>query len=213
MLLLVGKSQWSTSLGRHWHVLMAPSGKQALQYVGTHKFDLIVVDAVSMRTSGMRICRMVKQSFPDVPMIHIQSEAYRDDAKIADVTLYSPLTARKLIGVANRLLEPETVALIQCGPFEMNPTTRILTVNGQDVQLNPKLADLIELFFRHPNEILSRETIMKQVWDTSYMGDTRTLDVHIRHARNVLESGQKHPQFLKTVRGVGYCLVIQPEDN
>jgi DNA-binding response OmpR family regulator len=146
-------------------------------------------------------------------MIHIQSEAYRDDAKIADVTLYSPLTARKLIGVANRLLEPETVALIQCGPFEMNPTTRMLTVDGQDIQLNPKLADLIELFFRHPNEILSRETIMKRVWDTSYMGDTRTLDVHIRHARNVLESGQKRPQFLKTVRGVGYCLAIQPEDD
>ncbi len=211
-ILLVGKPQRSISLQRHWDVVVAPSGKRAIQYADTHTFDLIIVDAVSMRTSGERICRLIKSQFTDCDMIHIHPKSTNKTTKIAEVTLCPPLSARRLIGVIHRLLDDNIHSSIQCGPFEMNPTTRTLTAHGQDVQLNPKLADLIELFFKHPNEILDRETIMKRVWDTSYMGDTRTLDVHIRHARNVLENGQKRPQFLKTVRGVGYRLEVQLND-
>lgn len=212
-ILLVGKPQRSTSLERHWKVEIAPSGKQALQYADTHTIDIIIVDAVSMRTSGERICQTIKAKFPDCPMIHLHPKTQYDTPKIADVTLCAPVSARKLIGFVNRLLEDETSATIQCGPFKMNPTTRTLTAHGQEVQLNPKLAELLELFFKHPNQVLDRETIMKQVWDTNYMGDTRTLDVHIRHARNVLENGHKRPQFLKTVRGVGYCLEVQVDNS
>jgi len=212
-ILLVGKSQRATSLERNWNVIVASSGKNALQYTDTHQFDLVIVDAVSMRTSGERICRSLKKQFAGCPMIHIQPKNRNDMAKIAEVTLCPPLSARRLIGVINRLFDDETTSIIQCGPFEMNPTTRILTAHGQETQLNPKLANLIELFFTHPNEVLDRETIMKQVWDTNYMGDTRTLDVHIRHARNVLENGHQRPQFLKTVRGVGYCLEVQTKPS
>ncbi len=97
---------------------------------------------------------------------------------------------------------------ICCGPFVLNRTTRILQAHGQEVQLQPKLAELIELFMTYPNQVLARETIMQQVWNTNYMGDTGTLNVHIRYARNVLEEDNQKPVYLKTVRGVGYRLEV-----
>ena len=207
-ILLIGDAKRESSLQRNWEVVIAPSGKQALDIADQHPFDLIVVDAKSMRTSGIRICRTLKNRFPDAQMIHIQAKRAVDTEKIADVTLCSPVSSRKLVGVINRLLNVKQIHTIHCGPFEMNPTTRILVAHGQEIQLNPKLATLIELFFTHPNQVLDRETIMKQVWDTNYMGDTRTLDVHIRHVRNVLENGNQTPHYLKTIRGVGYRLDI-----
>lgn len=205
----MGKSQWATSLERNWQVTVAHSGKDATQYTDTLSVDLIIVDAVAMRTSGVRICRKLQKQFPGCPMIHIQPKSSVENAKVADVTLCPPLTKRKLSSFVNRMLGEDDLSSIQCGPFEINPTTRILIAHGQEVQLNPKLADLIELFFTHPNEVLDRETIMKRVWNTNYLGDTRTLDVHIRHARNVLENGAQRPKYLKTVRGVGYRLEVQ----
>lgn len=212
-ILLIGDARRGSSLQRNWQVVIAPSGKQAMQYADQYLFDLIVVDAESMRTSGERICRSLKSVFPDAQMIHIQPKTNADTEKVADVTLYPPLSSRKLVGVINRQLNVQKMNTINCGPFKMNPATRILQAHGQEIQLNPKLAKLIELFFIHPNKILDRETIMKEVWDTNYMGDTRTLDVHIRHVRNVLENGTKAPRYIKTIRGVGYRLVIQPDTN
>lgn len=208
-ILLIGHANRKSSLQRHWNVIVVPSGKQAIEQAETNQFDLVVVDAVSMRTSGERICRAVKKVFTQCPMIHIHPKSASEVDKVAEITLYPPVSARKLVGVINRLFDADDeMPQIRCGPFKMNSTTRILQAHGQEIQLNPKLADLLELFFTHPNEVIERETIMKQVWDTNYMGDTRTLDVHIRHARNVLENGNKKPRYLKTVRGVGYCLEV-----
>lgn len=213
-ILLIGSSNRESSLQRHWDVNVAPSGKQAISYAEMYQFNLIIVDAVSMRTSGERICRAVKKVYTQCPMIHIQPKLTTPIEKVADITLCPPVSARKLVGVINRLFDVEDeMEQIRCGPFKMNSTTRILQAHGQEIQLNPKLANLLELFFTHPNEVIERETIMQQVWDTDYMGDTRTLDVHIRHARNVLENGNKKPRYLKTVRGVGYCLEVPPSSQ
>ncbi len=157
-----------------------------------------------MRTTGERICRAVRLHYPNCPMIHIQPERDLNLAKVADVTLSPPFSTRKLIGVVSRILQEGLMDTICCGPFVLNRTTRILQAHRQEVQLQPKLAELIELFMTHPNQVLARETIMQQVWNTNYMGDTRTLNVHIRYARNVLEEDNQKPVYLKTLRGVGY---------
>lgn len=211
-ILLIGNSKRDSSLKRHWEVIIAPSGKQAVTYADQYQFDLVIVDAISMRTSGERICRSVKKVYPQCPMIHIQPKPNKPTDKIADITLNPPISSRKLLGVINRLFDDNT-EVIRCGPFEMNLTTRILQAHGQEFQLNPKLSDLLELFFTNPNQVIDRETIMKRVWDTNYMGDTRTLDVHIRHVRNALENGYKRPHYLKTVRGVGYRLEVNPNGD
>ena len=212
-ILLIGNHKRSTSLHRNWEVVVYSSGKQAIQNADKHRYDLVIVDAASLRTSGERMCRALKKVFPNVLMIHIQPRNDIETEKVADVTLSPPLSSRKLVGIISRLLNMQNSNSIACGPFEINPVTRILQAHGQEVQLNPKLANLTILFFTHPNEVLDREKIMNQVWDTNYMGDTRTLDVHIRHLRNVLENGNKKPRYLKTVRGVGYRLEVTPDSN
>ena len=207
-ILLIGTADWGSALQRNWDVITAASGKRAKLYADQYQFSLIIVDAVSMRTSGERICRAIKLQYPDCPIIHIQPKHDSNLAKVADVTLSPPLSTRKLIGVVSRILQEDLADTIRCGPFLLNRTTRILQTPRQEAQLNPKLAELIELFMTHPNQVLARETIMRQVWNTNYMGDTGTLNVHIRYARNALEDNKQKPVYLKTVRGVGYRLDV-----
>lgn len=207
------RDDYMTSLQRKYDVLNVSSGKLALQYANKKRFDCIVLDAVSMRISGERVCRSVQQAFPDCPVVHIHPGPDDQADKIADVTLFQPFTSRKLMGVINRLIRVPHTDMICCGPFQMNPATRILVAHGRELQLNPKQADLIKLFLMNPNQVMDRETIMKKVWKTSYMGDTRTLDVHIRWVRKALENGNKGSHYLKTVRGVGYCLEIDSESQ
>ncbi len=207
-ILLIGAASWQTALRRNWEVITAPSGKRARLYADQYRFSLIIVDAVSMRITGERVCRAVKSQYPYCPLIHIQPSHSANPSKVADVTLSPPLSSRKLIGVVSRMLQEDMTDTLRCGPFLLNRTTRILQTPRQEVQLNPKLAELIALFMAHPNQVLQRQTIMREVWNTDYMGDTRTLNVHIRYARNALEDDKRKPIYLKTVRGVGYRLDV-----
>ena len=175
------------------------------------RFSLIVVDAASMYVSGERICRDMKARFPDATVLLISASANADNAADADIALSAPLTARTLTAAVSRLLAADPNDVIHCGPFTLNRTARILQAYGKHAPLSPKLAGLIELFMSRPNETLTRADIMRQVWKTAYLDDTRTLSVHIRHARKLLETNPQAPAFLKTVRGIGYRLEIAPE--
>ncbi len=86
----------------------------------------------------------------------------------------------------------------------LDPDTRILTKGGKSYHLRPKEATLLTLFLHNAGKVLSRLEIIKQVWETDYVGDTRTLSVHIRWLRAKIEDDADDPQFLRTVRGVGY---------
>ena len=163
-----------------------------------------------MYISGERICRDMKRRFPESTLMLISTSAQADSAADADIVLNAPLTARALTAAVSRLLaEPHEV--IRCGPFTLNRTARILQAHGRHAPLSPKLAGLIELFMSRPNETLTRADIMRQVWKTAYLDDTRTLNVHIRQARKLLETNPKKPAYLKTVRGIGYRLEVVPE--
>ncbi len=210
-ILLLGTARWQVTLSRNWQVTHVASGKRARSLGSQQSFSLIIVDAVSMYTTGERICRRMRQCFPNCKLILIASEPSAPNPQVADIILYPPLTARQLNGLVSRILRDDPLDTIRCGPFVMNRTARILHAHGQSVQLNPKLARLIELFMTHPNQTLSRATIMQRVWKTDYLGDTRTLYVHIRHARKILENNPATPKYLKTIRGIGYQLAIAGE--
>ncbi len=142
-------------------------------------------------------------------MIHLHPGRKGSASSPADVVLYLPFTARKIANAIERLLHRvSSDSMITCGPFSVNISRRILSANGQDTALTPKLALLVETFLRHPGETLDRKLLMERVWDTSYLGDTRTLDVHIRWIRRAIEENPGKPRYLKTVRGVGYRLEV-----
>ncbi len=204
------------SLRRRYDVQLATTGQQAFQSLTTIIPDIVVLNAASMRTSGQRICSALRRAAPDLPIIHIKRPEETpkkrrrsgDSKNEADMLLYLPFTPRKLYNRIDRFVEAKDGEILVAGPFQLNLKSRILTTMNDEVRLTPKLTILLELFMRHPNIILERRFLMEKVWHTDYLGDTRTLDVHIRWIREAIEQRPSNPTFLRTVRGKGYVLEL-----
>jgi DNA-binding response OmpR family regulator len=202
-------TSFAASLQRKYHVQVATSGKQGLAMAVRSRPDVIVLDAVSLRTPGTRICARLRSKLGDLPIIHILPDESVKQDSVADVRLSLPFTSRKLINRIERYVTlDELEDLLELGPFSLNIEKQTLTAPWNEKKLTPKLVALMEMFMRHPDKTLERKQLMQQVWKTDYMGDTRTLDVHIRWLRETIEPIPKKKQFLKTVRGVGYRFQI-----
>ncbi|GIL09134.1 MAG: DNA-binding response regulator [Chloroflexota bacterium] len=214
--LLVGRSQAKralliSTLQKRYDVMLTTNGGEAQQLGAAYAPHAIVLDAVSMRTPGDRICRALRDAFGTVPIVHIHPGPEKGAESLADALLFEPVSSRRLTSAIDRLVRHGGDEVIICGPLALNVGRRMLTANGQEIQLTPKQTLLLELFLRRPWETLNRKTIMAEVWDTDYLGDTRTLDVHIRWIRQAIEADANRPAYLKTVRGVGYRLEIPAE--
>ena len=215
ILLVEGKraSQQATfavALQKRYVVLLAHTGKQAVEILAKSHPDVIILNAASLRTSGVRICRSLRRQVRNnTPIILIQlpalENAHTDDA---DMVLKMPFTSRKLNNRIQHFLEAHEGETLVAGPFSLTISSCILTIRKTEIRLTPKMCTLLELFFRNPNSILSRTHLMSEVWDTDYMGDTRTLDVHIRWIREKLEKNPSKPKYLRTIRGKGYMLAV-----
>lgn len=214
--LLIGRNQvkrasLTNTLTKRYDLMVAANGSEGLALAASQRPDVVVLDAVSLRTPGDRICRSLHDHLSAVPIIHIHPGPESGVASPADALLFHPVSSRKLINTIERLVKHGDDQIVSCGPIALNVARRTLTVNGQETQLTPKQALLLELFLRRPSETLDRKTIMEKVWNTDYLGDTSTLDVHIRWIRQAIEINAAHPVYLKTVRGVGYRLELPAE--
>lgn len=202
------RTSFADALKKRYEVVSVPSGKQALAAAAQQTPDVVVLDAISMRTKGDRVCESLRKALGGVPIIHLHPGPASSDAACADAVLYPAFTSRKLVNNIERLLQAPGDDVIVCGPFSVHVGRRVLTANGQETTLTPKLALLVETFMRNPGQTLDRRYLMEKVWHTDYLGDTRTLDVHIRWIRRAIEADPSKPQYLKTVRGVGYRLEL-----
>jgi len=196
--------------GRGYHVVRASNSKEAISRVRTDAPALAVVNSTSLHTDGLRLCLGLKGATAEMPVIIIV-RAGSDPAKItcADLVLVRPFTGRKLLNRIVRMLPDSVGDVLRVGNFTLNPDSRSLRVGKTEYHLTPMKAHLLEVFLRHPGEVLSREFLMKQVWQTDYLGDTRTVEVHIRWLREIIEADAYHPVYLQTIRGVGYRLNIE----
>lgn len=190
------------------------TGNAALDWVHEHEPDLIVFDGASMRSSGVRSCRKLSQALEGVPIIHTRAEEQpRDESAGATVYLAKPYTPRKVLNRVRSLL-PAVASeeeIVRAGDLILYRGKRSVEVYGQgEKQLTPKLAALLEDFLRHPNQVRTRRELMQNVWQTDYIGDTRTLDVHVRWVREAIERDPGQPRRLLTVRGRGYVLRVPP---
>lgn len=201
---LAQHTSFGDALKKRYDVISVPSGSKALASADEQLPSVVVLDAISMQSHGDRIGKQIKNGLPSIPLIHLLPQRHES---AADVVLAQPFTARKLMNCIERLLhQASDEEVIRCGPLAMNLSRRVLVANGQETQLTPKLALLVELFLRNPGKTLDRKALMEHVWQTDYLGDTRTLDVHIRWFRRAIETDPGSPLYLKTVRGVGYRL-------
>lgn len=170
--------------------------------------NLVIFDASTMRSIGTRTCRRIRRTLGDTPIIHCRSAGAEEDGSAqADVYLEQPFTSRKLLNRVRALLPADAhkEEIVRCGPLTLYRSKRSVEVDEQGEQrLTPKLLQLLEEFLRHPEVVVDRRQLMQNVWKTDYIGDTRTLDVHIRWIRERIEKDPAKPNLLITIRGKGY---------
>jgi DNA-binding response OmpR family regulator len=196
-------------LNKRYTLLVANTGKDALDMARQYQPDILVVDAASMRTSGDRICHTLRNIVGNLPIIHIKAGPPEANSEsVANSLLYMPFTYRKLCNRIERYIQPESGEVLKAGRLELNLQQEILNSPNGEFKLTPKLTRLMALLMENLGEIVERRTLMKEVWQTDYMGDTRTLDVHIRWIRQAVEADPSHPRYIKTVRGKGYRLEV-----
>jgi DNA-binding response OmpR family regulator len=217
LLLIEGHAAGGESLApalerAEYEYLTLHTGSEATEWLSDHTADLIIFDASTMRSSGIRTCQRIRKLAERTPIIHSRAADSEEDRTAgADIYLQRPFSGRKLINRVRALLpaDSEQEEIVRYGPLTLYRAKRSVEVDGRgEYILTPKLALLLETFIRHPNELLSRRQLMLDVWDTDFIGDTRTLDVHIRWIRECIETDPGTPRYLRTVRGKGYLLSV-----
>jgi DNA-binding response OmpR family regulator len=185
------------------------TGSEALAYLAAHDTDLIVVHTASMRSNGKRICRSLSEQSHGIPIVVIASaNRPKNEDSCANVVITLPFTARKLLNRITPLLPSEQRNMLHAGPLRLDIEHKRLYCQGREAKLTPRLVHLLQILMQHAGEVLERKELFRKVWNTEYTEDTRTLDVHISWLRQALEQDPRKPQFLKTVRGVGYRLDV-----
>lgn len=203
-------SNFILALQKHYITHVVRSGKQGIQKVEEISADVIVLDAISLKTSGERICKQLRKTFPDKIIIHLHPNKQSITNDIATSTLYHPIPSRKLIASIDVLTSKKQIHIVKCGEFALDIERRILTAHDRETILTPKESALVLAFLNHPNQVLDRSWLMQHIWQTDYTGDTRTLNVHIRAIREAMEINASKPRYIKTIRGVGYCFEPNP---
>jgi DNA-binding response OmpR family regulator len=189
---------------RGYQVSVVRTQSQALSRARTLHPHLLVLDVFSLGMNGYKISSTIRARLDGVPTVLFVEKAHAGALADAEEFMIPPFTSRKLLHRLKRLADMVPDREIRVGPLALDPDTRTLSKGDLTYHLRPKEAALLILFLHNPGKVLGRPEIIKQVWETDYVGDTRTLSVHIRWLRAKIEDDPDNPQFLRTVRGVGY---------
>jgi DNA-binding response OmpR family regulator len=207
----VDRPSYMAGLSKKGYIVeSAPNGASALEMIRTSPPKAVIVDAASMRTSGSRICSALKREMRKVPVFLIIAEGQENYPKeSADVILRLPFTVQKLLNRLRPFMSVNENKKLQCGPITLDMKERWVYCGDQRARLTPRLFTLMETFLRRPGEVITREELFKKLWETDYVGDTRSLDVHISWLRRAICPDPRTPKYIKTERGIGYRLDIE----
>ncbi|HUN22707.1 MAG TPA: response regulator transcription factor [Anaerolineales bacterium] len=175
--------------------------------------DIVILDTSGMRTGGERMVKSIVSDLPNVPLLVVceKENAVSSYEGVAEI-IYRPCTARRLLNAVHRILPNPKGTWLQVGKIQYSPEQHKIRLNGIVSHLTPKKNQLLKLFSSRPHQIVSRLELLKEVWDTEYTGDTRTLDVHISWLRKTLGTDPQNTEILETVRGSGYRLNVDVTD-
>jgi DNA-binding response OmpR family regulator len=188
-----------------YHVVTACTRRETLALVEQVQPAVIVLDDPSLRFSSRRLCQTLRDEGIEIPVLMLlPAGAKIDRSDGARAHLRYSFSGKKLANRIARLLPVPGDEVLQVGDVVLNLKSRCVVCGKRESNLTPRQARLLEIFMRHPGEILTRGFLMKQIWDTDYLGDTRTLEVHIHWVRKAIEENPRSPVHLRTVRRVGY---------
>lgn len=220
LLLIEGKKSGAASFYSNlqikgFNISLASNGIEIENYLDRTFPDLIIINSASMRTSGRRIFNNLISTYNEVPLILIlESEENQFKLTPNVKVLIQPFTIQKLINTINRSIHIESKNSLQAGPIRLDLINNWVQIKDRKIQLTPQLVLLLSAMMASPGETISREDLFRKVWDTDYVVDMRTLDVHISWLRKAIEINPRKPVYILTKRSVGYRLEIpSPEQK
>ncbi len=187
--------------------------RPSLRALANNQHDAVIIDLgdVSM-INARRISRKAGRR-PEKPFTFLLTSHRSQllDGFFYDDKLTRPFTQRKLENLLRRYLDERRQYVVRLGPLTLDKRTQVVRSPRGMVRLTRKQFQLLDYFFLHVNELVTRRDLMMAVWETDYLGDTRTLDVHMRWLRQQIEADPSDPEYLVTERGSGYRLCIPEE--
>jgi two-component system response regulator RegX3 len=197
-----------------FEVVVAATGPTGVEEFERSGADLVLLDVMLPGLSGTEVCRTLRQT-SNVPIIMLTARDSEVDKVVglelgADDYVTKPFSHRELLAriraVLRRRAEPDEPAAtaLEAGPVRMDVDRHRVTVSGEPVQLPLKEFELLEILLRNAGRVLTRQQLIDRVWGADYVGDTKTLDVHVKRLRAKIETEPGRPQHLVTVRGLGY---------
>lgn len=205
-----------------YEVVSASDGRSALDLLqnsesGTQNlgFDLLLLDLMLPQINGLDICRLLRYQNNIIPILILSAKASETDRVLglevgADDYLTKPFSMRELVARCRALIRRQGFTTQTAAPMRrfrditLNTQECRVLVRGDEINLSPKEFRLLELFMSYPKRVWSREQLIEQIWGPDFLGDTKTVDVHIRWLREKLELDPSQPEYLITVRGFGY---------
>lgn len=208
----------SFNLGKEgYEVTIASDGEEALRKAHDVKPDLVVLDVMLPGIDGFEVCRHIRRS-SRVPVLMLTACKEEIDRVVgleigADDYVTKPFSTRELLARVKALLrranwtgpeEKPTEAAIRAGDLLIDLDQRRVAVRGEDVSLTFTEFELLRTMAETPGRVYTRDNLLERIWGPNFFGDVRTVDVHIRHLREKIERDPANPEFIHTIRGVGY---------
>ena len=198
-----------------FEVAIASTGPDGVAEFDRNGADVVLLDLMLPGLSGLEVCRQLRQR-SDVPVIMLTAKDAEVDKVVgleigADDYVTKPFSARELVARIRAVLrrhgaeadEPPT-SVLQGGRVRMDVDRHVVSVDGDPITMPLKEFELLELFLRNVGRVLTRGQLIDRVWGADYVGDTKTLDVHVKRLRAKIEPDPSKPRHLLTVRGLGY---------
>lgn len=197
-----------------YDVAVAETGPDALTEFDANGADLVLLDLMLPGLPGVDVCRALRAR-SNVPVIMLTAKDSEIDKVVglelgADDYVTKPYSSRELLArikaVLRRLSEPEELlpTTVEAGPVRMDVERHVVSVGGNQISLPLKEFELLEMLLRNTGRVLTRIQLIDRVWGSDYVGDTKTLDVHVKRLRAKVEPDPSHPTLITTIRGLGY---------
>jgi len=194
--------------------VLAADGAEGIKQFDAKNPDIVLLDLMLPEVSGTEVCKYIRTK-SNTPVIMLTAKDTEIDKVVglelgADDYVTKPFSTRELLARIKAVLrrgsdlDLESVGAVEGGPIRMDVERHALSVNGEAVSMPLKEFELLEFLMRNSGRVLTRGQLMDRIWGSDYVGDGKTLDVHVKRIRSKIEPDPANPVYLTTVRGLGY---------
>jgi len=200
-----------------YKTISANNGRKGLELVRQELPELVILDLMLPELDGLSVCKQLRSDplTKTIPIIILTAKSEEADRVLglemgADDYVTKPFSPRELVARVRAVLrrsnsvDEEEPEILENGVIRIDLRQHLVKVRGVEVELTPKEFDFLKLLLLNPGRAFTREFLLEHLWGYEYFGDTRTVDVHVRRLRQKIEDDPANPEYLETVRGVGY---------